>query len=90
MTTIAVLIVAVVVLLLVAFWSGRYGGRNRKPGTSLRRRARSHTTARGRAKVAYERSEAQAQARFLSQRDGVAMSAYQCDTCSKWHVGHAR
>lgn len=85
-----VLFVAVALLCLVGWWSGRYGGRNRTRTTSLRRRAHSHTTARGRAKVAYERHEAEAQARFLSRRDGVAMNAYQCDTCSKWHVGHAR
>ena len=89
MTTLAVLVVAVGAVALVFYWSGRYGGRHRG-GTSLRRGPHSHTGARGRPKVAYAtRDEALAAARRLS-RDGSTMSVYQCDTCARWHVGHAK
>ena len=89
MTTLAVLVVAVGAIALVFYWSGRYGGRHRG-GTSLRRTPRSHTGARGRPKVGYAtRDEALTAARRLS-RDGSTMSVYQCDTCARWHVGHAK
>ena len=89
MTTLAVLVVAVGAVAFVFYWSGRYGGRHRG-GTSLRRGPRSHTGARGRPKVGYAtRDEALAHARRLS-RDGSPMSVYQCDTCARWHVGHAK
>jgi len=87
--TFIVLIVAVAIVAFVFYWSGRYGGRA-KPGTSLRRGPRSHTTARGRPKVGYDRREdAEARARVLSKRDGAPMSVYQCADCAKWHVGHS-
>ena len=89
MTTLAVLIVAVAAVALVFYWSGRYGGRHRG-GTSLKRGPRTHIGANGRAKVGYPTREAAlAQAHRLS-RDGSAMSVYQCDTCARWHVGHAK
>ena len=89
MTTLVVLIIAVGAVAAVLNWSGRYGGRHRG-GTSLRRGPRSHTGARGRAKVGYPTREAAlAQARRLS-RDGSSMGVYQCDTCARWHVGHAK
>ena len=88
MTSVAVLLVAVAVLALVFYSSGRYGGRHRG-GTSLRRGPRTHISANGRAKVAYAtREEALAQARRLG-RDGSSMNVYRCDTCAHWHVGHA-
>jgi len=90
MTTVVVLAVAVAVLALVLRWSGRYGGRFRG-GTSLHRGPGAHTTSRGRPKVAYAtREQAEAQARTMNRRDGAAMSAYRCSTCSKWHVGHVK
>ena len=90
MTTWLVLIVAGGALAFVWYWSGRYGGRGVK-GTSLRRTPRSHVGANGRAKVSYAtREEAQAHARRLRRRDGAPMSVYQCDTCARWHVGHAK
>lgn len=89
MSAVIVLIVAVVAIALVLSWSGRYGGRHRG-GTSLTRGPRSHTDARGRPKVGYTtRDDALAQARRLS-RDGSSMGVYQCDTCARWHVGHAK
>ena len=89
MTTWAVLVAAVAALAVVLYWSGRYGGRHRG-GTSLRRGPRTHTAANGRAKVGYAtRDEALAQAHRLG-RDGASMGVYQCDTCARWHVGHAR
>lgn len=89
MTTIGVLAAAVTLLLLLFYWSGRYGDRNRSAGTSLRRGPRAHTTLTGRPKMAYaSRDEAEAHARSLTRRDGVAMSVYKCGTCSKWHLGH--
>ncbi len=90
MVTLIVLIVAVAIVAFVFYWSGRYGGRA-KPGTSLRRGPRSHTTARGRPKVGYDRREdAEARARLLSKRDGAPMNVYQCAVCAKWHVGHSK
>jgi len=84
-----VLIAAMALVAFVLYWSGRYGVRGRSSGTSLRRGRNSHTTVTGRPKVPYAtRDEAAAQARLLSQRDGVTMSPYQCTTCAKWHVGH--
>ena len=90
MVTVIVLIVAIAIVGFVFYWSGRYGGRA-KPGTSLRRGPRSHTTARGRPKVGYDRREdAEARARLLSKRDGAPMNVYQCAVCAKWHVGHSK
>jgi len=57
-----VLIVAVTLVFLVLFWSGRYGGRGRQAGTSLRRGPRAHTTSRGRPKGYPTREQALAQA----------------------------
>ena len=89
MASIIVLFAAVALLYFVFRWSGRYGGRGRGRGTSLRRGPRSHTTSRGRPKMAYQtRAEAEARARQLVKRDGARMSVYQCDSCAKWHVGH--
>jgi hypothetical protein len=91
MMTAAVLFAAVAVLLLVFYWSGRYGGRGRSAGTSLHRGAQAHTTSRGRPKMAYaKREEAEARARQLTERDGAPMNVYRCDTCAKWHVGHLK
>lgn len=91
MNTVAVLIAALALLGLVFYWSGRYGGRGRRGGTSLRRGPRSHTALNGRAKIPYaKREDAEARARLLSKRDGASMSVYRCDTCAKWHVGHEK
>ncbi len=91
MSTLVVLGAAVAVIVLVFYWSGRYGGRGRGSGTSLRRGRSAHTTMRGRPKRPYEtREEALVQARHLSERDGEPMGVYQCPTCTKWHVGHER
>ncbi len=91
MATVGVLIIAVTLLILVLFWSGRYGGKNRTSGTSLHRSPRAHITSKGRAKKGYaKREDAESRAQFLKKRDGVPMSVYRCDTCSKWHVGHAK
>ena len=89
MSTIGVLALAVAIIAIFLHWSGRYGGRGRQGTTSLRRGPRSHTTSKGRAKVAYEtRDDAEARARAMTRRDGVPMNVYQCDTCAKWHIGH--
>jgi hypothetical protein len=89
MSTFGVLFVALALLALVFYWSGRYGGRGGKAGTSLRRGPRAHTTLKGQPKRAYaRRDEAEAHARLLMTRDGVPMSVYRCDACAKWHVGH--
>ncbi|HVB51275.1 MAG TPA: hypothetical protein VND89_05995 [Acidimicrobiales bacterium] len=89
MTTVGVLIAAVALLLLVFYWSGRYGDRNRKTGTSLRRGPHAHTTARGQPKKSYEsRDAAEAGARLMIKRGGEKMSVYKCGTCAKWHIGH--
>ena len=91
MTTVTALLVAVALLILVFYWSGRYGGRGRTGGTSLQRGPRAHTTSRGRPKMAYaKREEAEVRARQLTVRDGALMNAYRCDTCAKWHVGHVK
>jgi len=88
-TTVGVLIGALALIVLVLFWSGRYGRRGRGSGTSLRRGPNAHTTQKGRPKMAYAtRAEATARARLLTQRDGASMGVYQCATCAKWHVGH--
>lgn len=88
---VVVLFVAVGLLVLVLYWSGRYGDRGRGAGTSLRRGPRAHTTLRGRPKMGYAtRDEAEARARLLTRRDGAPMSVYRCGTCTKWHVGHER
>ena len=89
MTSAVVLIVAGGLIVLVLYWSGRYGGRGRQAGTSLRRGPRAHTTSRGRPKKGYPtREQALAQAEVLATRDGSRMGAYRCDTCGKWHIGH--
>ena len=89
MTTYGVLIAAVLLLVLVLYWSGRYGDRARGSGTSLRRGPRAHTTLNGQPKKAYStRAEAATRAQLLTKRDGAPMSVYRCTTCGKWHVGH--
>jgi nitrogen fixation-related uncharacterized protein len=89
MMTVVVLVAAVALLILVFFWSGRYGDPKRSAGTSLRRGAHAHTTRNGRPKKAYaSRDEAEKSARLLTKRDDAPMSVYQCGTCAKWHVGH--
>jgi hypothetical protein len=91
MATLAVLVIAVVLVMLVLFWSSRHGDRRRGSGTSLRRGPQSHTTSRGQAKKGYStRDEAVTRAQALAGRDGVAMGVYQCATCRKWHVGHEK
>ncbi|HEY5265494.1 MAG TPA: hypothetical protein VIJ40_01645 [Acidimicrobiales bacterium] len=91
MTDVVVLLAAVALLFFIFYWSGRYGSRSRGSGTSLRRGPRSHTTSRGRPKMAYAtRDEAAARARVLTKRDGAPMNVYQCGTCAKWHVGHEK
>jgi hypothetical protein len=88
MSSVVVLAIAIAVVLLVLYWSGRYGGRGRA-GTSLHRGPGAHTTAKGRPKKGYsDRAQAEAQANALSTRDGVAMNAYQCAQCRQWHIGH--
>jgi len=89
MTNIVVLLVAVAMVAFVLYWSGRYGGRGRTGGTSLRRSPRAHVTSRGQPKKGYaKREDAQARARLLTKRDGAPMNVYRCDTCAQWHVGH--
>jgi hypothetical protein len=89
MVTVVVLVVVVAVLGFVFYWSGRYGDTKRSSGTSLHRGASAHTTRNGRPKKGYStRSEAEAQARTMTRKDGAAMSAYRCGSCDKWHVGH--
>jgi hypothetical protein len=89
MSTTVVLLVALALIGLVLYWSGQYGGKNRRGTTSLRRGPQAHTNRRGQPKVGFAtREEAQAQALALSRRSGSAMGAYQCPTCKKWHVGH--
>ncbi len=91
MVTVVVLLAAVGILVLVFYWSGRYGGRSKVTGTSLRRGPRSHTTSRGRPKVGYPtREAAEVHARLLARRDGAPMNVYQCADCAQWHVGHGR
>jgi hypothetical protein len=89
MAATGVLVLAAVLFAAVFYWSGHFGGRRRGGGTSLRRGPGAHTTSRGQPKRGYvTREEAQGQAQLLTKRDGVPMSAYRCDTCGKWHVGH--
>jgi hypothetical protein len=89
MATTVVLVIAVVAVILVFYWSGRFGDRRRSSGTSLRRGAHAHTTSRGQAKKGFaSREDAVASARSMSKRDGEELSAYRCDTCGKWHLGH--
>lgn len=91
MSNLVVLGFAIALVVLVLFWSSRYGGRGRGRGTSLRRSANAHTTATGQAKKGYpHREQAEARARQLSSRDGAPMNVYRCATCNKWHVGHGR
>lgn len=89
MVTVVALVLTVAVVVFVLYWSGRHGDPNRNSGTSLRRRARSHTTARGRAKVAYaSRDAAEASVQKMTRRGSAPLSVYRCDTCAKWHIGH--
>lgn len=89
MTDVVVLAAVVAVVAFVFYWSGRYGDRNRSRGTSLRRGANAHTTARGHAKKAYPtRHDAEVGAQSTSARGGAGLSAYRCGTCGQWHVGH--
>ena len=91
MSTVGVLLAAVALIVLVLYWSNRYGVRGRSAGTSLRRGPSAHTTSTGRPKAPYAtRDEAAASARLSSARDGAPMSVYRCGTCAKWHVGHER
>ena len=86
MATVVVL-VAVVAVFFVFYWSGRHGDPKRNAGTSLHRGASAHTTKDGRPKKGYATREL-AEAHAQSNRDGAPMSAYKCGTCDKWHVGH--
>ncbi len=87
--SVVVLLAAVGVLVLVFRWTGRYGGRGRTTGTSLRRGPRAHTTSRGQPKKAYaSREVAEEHARSSAAREGAPLSVYRCDTCGKWHLGH--
>jgi hypothetical protein len=89
MATTVVLVIAVVAVIIVFYWSGRFGDRRRGSGTSLRRGSHSHTTSRGQAKKGFStREEALASAKSVSKRGGDELSAYRCDTCGKWHLGH--
>jgi len=89
MVTVGVLAVTAALILLVLHWSGRYGDRRRGSGTSLRRGAHAHTTSTGLPKQGFATlDEATRRAHSLTGRDGVSMSAYRCDTCGKWHLGH--
>ncbi len=89
MVTVGVLIAAAALVILVFYWSGRYGDPKRSSGTSIRRGAGAHTTLAGRPKKAYAtREEAEAGARMLTKRDGASLGAYHCGTCAKWHLGH--
>lgn len=88
-STTIVFLVALSLIALVLYWSGRYGGRNRRGTTSLRRGPNAHTTRRGQPKVGFAtREEAEARARTMSRRDGASMGVYRCPSCKKWHVGH--
>ena len=89
MATTVVLLVAVVLVVVVLYWSGTFGDKRRGTGTSLRRGSHAHTTSRGKPKRGYDsREEAVAHAQSMMKRGEQPMSAYRCDTCSKWHVGH--
>lgn len=89
MVSIIALLITAFVITFVLFWSGRHGDPKRSAGTSLRRGAHSHTTAKGRPKVSYRsRGEAEASAQNLTRRGQGPLNVYRCDTCSGWHVGH--
>jgi hypothetical protein len=89
MATTVVLVIAVVAVILVFYWSGRFGDRRRGSGTSLRRGSHAHTTSRGQAKKGFStREDAEASATSMSKSGGDQLSAYRCDTCGKWHLGH--
>lgn len=89
MSTLLVLVAAIVLLGLVFFWSGRFGGKGRIGGTSLRRGPRAHTLSNGQPKKSFaNKTDAESRSRILQSRDGSPMSVYQCDTCAKWHIGH--
>jgi hypothetical protein len=89
MATTVVLLIAVAAVIFVFYWSGRFGDRRRSSGTSLRRGSHAHTTSRGRAKKGFAtREDAVASAQSMSKNGGDQLSAYRCDTCGKWHLGH--
>jgi hypothetical protein len=89
MATTVVLVIAMVAVAFVLYWSGRFGDRRRSSGTSLRRGSHAHTTSRGQAKKGFaSREDAMASARSMSKRGADQLSAYRCDTCGKWHLGH--
>ncbi len=89
MATTVVLVIAVAAVIFVFYWSGRFGDRRRNSGTSLRRGSHAHTTSRGRAKKGFAtREDAVASAHSMSKSGGDQLSAYRCDTCGKWHLGH--
>ena len=84
-----IVLVAAGAVVAVMRTSSRLGGRHRVGDVSLRRGPRAHTTSRGRPKVAFaSRDDALAKARADSPRQGSRLSAYQCDECGKWHLGH--
>jgi hypothetical protein len=89
MATTVVLVIAVVAVILVFYWSSRFGDRRRGSGTSLRRGSHAHTTSRGQSKKGFAtREDAVSSAQSMSKRGGDQLSAYRCDTCGKWHLGH--
>jgi hypothetical protein len=89
MATTVVLLIAVAALIFVFYWSGRFGDRRRNSGTSLRRGSRAHTTSRGQPKKGFNtREDAVASAQSMTKRGADELSAYRCDSCGKWHLGH--
>lgn len=61
----------------------------RRRGTH--RTAGSHWTAAGEPKRSYRsRAEADEVSKRQSHQTGELMNPYQCTTCRRWHVGHAR
>ncbi|MGH3732706.1 MAG: hypothetical protein ACRDVC_04930 [Acidimicrobiales bacterium] len=89
MGTTIVLLIAVGAIAFVIYWSSHHGDRRRSKGTSLRREVRAHTTSRGQPKKSFAtREDALSSAHSMSIRGGGSLSAYRCDTCGKWHLGH--
>jgi len=89
MATTVVLIIAVAAVAFVFYWSSRFGDRRRGSGMSLRRGSHAHTTSRGQPKRGFSsREDAVASAQSMSKRGADQLSAYRCDTCGKWHLGH--
>ncbi len=54
--------------------------------SSRQPRALAHTTACG--KAGYLKPEAEKRARIMRERYGEILTAYRCQTCKCWHVGH--